>query len=68
MKKNQMLLGTILVVIGVLIIAFLPSDIPMTIRNGILSVTEIIAICVGVIIIIYGWINDDDKYKEVKKK
>ena len=70
MKKNQMLLGIILVVIGAIIVTFLPSNIPNEIRNGILGATEILAICVGVIIVLYGWVNDDDKYKEaeVKKK
>ena len=66
MKKNQMLLGIILVVIGAIIVTFLPSNIPNEIRNGILGVTEILAICVGVIIVLYGWVNDDDKYKETE--
>ena len=66
MRKNQLLLGISLVVIGAIIITILPNNLPERIRSTILAVTEILAICVGVILILYGWINDDIP-KEVKE-
>lgn len=65
MKKNQMLLGITLVVIGAIILIVLPNDVPERIRTIVLAVTEILAICVGVVIILYGWVNDESP-KEVK--
>jgi hypothetical protein len=66
MRKKQMLYGLTLVAIGAIIITVLPNSLPEGVRRIILAVTEILAICVGVIIFVYGWLNDEVT-KEVKE-